>query len=398
MEAAYAGNTRKYILFILAVFFFMANPVNAMAEQGNSIAENFIVQERLNNDEIKKVEEAIDESLQDTDIYRKYNITAEDILKGASEGTLMKNFRGLSKLIMHVFGNELKTNVTLILRLFAIMLLGALIRSLQPLQSGIPNEAAKLGINGVIILIASVSFGSMATYASNAIESMQNVASMAMPALIAFMASSGQIVSVSAIQPLLLVGVNMACQLFKNVLLPLTVSAGILFLIDGVSERFNLNTIAKLFKSCTTWVTGLVTLLFSIAVTIQKIASSSVDAVALRTTKFAIGTFVPVAGKYMAEAADTIILCASAVRNAAGILTAAGLILICIIPFIKVFIIMLSFRLAAAFGAPVCDESICYALEDASGCMTAMLGIMGASLFVLVLLTGALMNLGGLLR
>ena len=56
---------------------------------------------------------------------------------------------------------------------------------------------------------------------------------------------------------------------------------------------------------------------------------------------------------------------------------------------------MLSFRLAAAFGAPVCDESICDALEDASGCMTAMLGIMGASLFVLVLLTGALMNLGG---
>ena len=50
MEAAYAGNTRKYILFILA--FFMAN-LNAI-EQGNSIAENFIVQERLNNDEIKK--------------------------------------------------------------------------------------------------------------------------------------------------------------------------------------------------------------------------------------------------------------------------------------------------------------------------------------------------------
>lgn len=398
MEFANAKKAWVYIFVIAAVFFLIAIPANALGIPKNNNSDNYLLEERLNNDEIRTVEDAIDDSLHNTDIYKSYNITAEDILRGALGGSLIKDLGGVPKLFASVFGNELKTNLALILKLFAIMLLGAVIRALQPLQSGIPNEAAKLGINGVIILIASVSFGSMVSYAANAIESMQNVASIAMPALIALMASSGQIVTVSAIQPLLLIAVNIACQIFKTILLPLSVSAGLLFLIDGVSDRFNLKTLAKLFKSCTIWVTGVVTLLFSIAVSIQKIASTSVDAVTLKTTKFAISTFVPVAGKYMADAADTIILCASAVRNAVGILTVTGLILICLIPFIKVFIIMLALRLAAAFGAPICDESICDALEEASGCLSAMLGVMGASLFVLILLTGALMNSGGLLR
>jgi stage III sporulation protein AE len=174
--------------------------------------------------------------------------------------------------------------------------------------------------------------------------------------------------------------------------------AGILFLVDSVSERFKLKTLAKLLKSCAVWITGAVTLVFTILITIQRLASSTVDAVSLKTAKFAVNTFVPVAGKYMSDAAETLLLCTSAARNAAGILTIIGLGLILVIPFIKVLIVMFSFRLASVFGSPLCDESICDALEDSAGCMSVILGIMGASLFVLVLLTGAFMNSAGMLQ
>lgn len=177
----------------------------------------------------------------------------------------------------------------------------------------------------------------------------------------------------------------------------MAVMAGVLFLIDSISERFSLKKLAKLFKSCTVWITGAMTLVFSMAVSIQKLASSSVDAVTLKTAKFAIGTFVPIAGKYMSDAADTILLCASAVRNAAGILTVIVLALMFLAPLVKVFAIMLAIRIASVFGSPICDESITDALEDASGCITVIIGIMAASMFVLILLTGTLMNSGGLL-
>ena len=99
----------------------------------------------------------------------------------------------------------------------------------------------------------------------------------------------------------------------------------------------------------------------------------------------------------MTDAAETILLCTSAVRNIAGILTVIGLGLVFVIPFIKVFVVMIAFRLAAVIGAPICDESICDALTDSAGCISIMLGIMGASLFVIILLTGSLMNSSGVM-
>ncbi len=390
----------KRILICILMFFLMlflsVLRVSAKNESGNTQELNTnVLEEKLNNSEIESVKESVDKALQKSEISKAYGFNSDDLLNDAMKGTPLNTLKGLPKVLLALLGKEIKANLALIIELFAIMLLGAIIRSLQPLESGIPNEAAKLGVNGVMVVMASVSFGSMVNVALVAIESMQHIASLAMPALFALMASSGRIVSVSAIQPLMLLGVNAACQMFKTVLLPLAVMSGLLFLIDSISERFKLKTLAKLLKSCTIWITGAITLAFSLMISIQKLASASVDAVAIKTTKFAIGTFIPVAGKYMSEAAETILLCTSAARNAAGILTIVGLALIFVIPFIKVFIVMISFRLAATFGSPICDECICDALEDASSCLSVMLGIMGAAMFVLILLTGTLMSSSG---
>jgi stage III sporulation protein AE len=347
---------------------------------------------------MKSVQDAVEKALSKSEISDSYSFNSADILRDALKGMPMENLKGLPKVLLSVLGNEIKANLALLLELFAIMLLGAVVRSLQPLEAGIPNEAAKLGVNGVMIVIAAVSFGSIVSVVEKTIESMQHIASIAMPALIALMASSGRIVSVTALQPIMLIGVNTACHILKTVLLPIAVMAGLLFLVDSLSERFKLKTIAKLLKSCAVWLTGALTLVFSIMVSIQKLASSSVDAVAIKTAKFAVGTFIPVAGKYMSDAAETILVCTSAARNAAGILTVIGLGLIFLIPFIKVFIIMLCFRLAAAFGSPICDESICDSLEDSASCLSVILGIMGSSLFVLVLLTGTLMSSSGFMQ
>jgi stage III sporulation protein AE len=393
-------NTKAILTVFIFITAFTVSKPEAFAQnepEVSGISEN-IIEEKLNSSEVDSVKKAVDEALQKTEISGAYGFNSEDLLTDALKGNPIKNLKGLPKIMLSVLGKEIKANLALILELFAVMLLGAVIRAMQPLEDGIPNAAAKLSVNGVMVVIASISFGSVAETARSAIESMQNVAAIAMPALIAMMASAGQIVSFTAIQPIMLFAVNTACQLCKTVLLPLAVMSGIIFLVDSVSERFKLKTLAKLLKSCTSWLTGAVALLFSILISIQKLAGGSVDAAAIKTTKFAINTFVPVAGKYMSEAAETILICTSAVRNAAGAITVIGLGLVVINPFIKVLVIMLSFRLAAALGSPICDECTSNALEDAAGCISLMIGIMGASLFVLILLTGAMMSSVGLMK
>ncbi len=387
-----------FIVSIVICFVFMScipSFCTQSSEDNQATINANILEDKLGIDEIENVKDAVDKALTDSNISNGYSITSEEILNDSIKGNPLKSLEGLSKTLLGLLGKEVKANIALIIQLFAIMLIGAVIRAMQPMDGGLSNEAAKLAVNGVLIIIAAVSFGSMVDIARSTIDSMQQISSLAMPAMLALMASSGKIISVAAIQPIMFVVVNGANYLFKTVLLPITVMAGILFLVDSISERFKLRTLAKLLKSITVWATGIMTLILSILISVQKIASSSVDAVTIRTTKFALGTFVPVAGKYMADAAETILMCTSAASNFVGILAIIGLGVIFAIPFIKIFVIMISFRLAAAFGAPICDEAICDALEDSSECFTVMLGIMGASLFGNILLAGTMMQLGG---
>ena len=381
--------TRAFL--VLLVIIWLAMPHKAYAEDGGAGIHEQVLESQLNNDEVNAIRKAVDRALDDAGEL-DYDFSVDKILEDAARGRPVDRLDGLPSALLGLLGKELKNNVVLVLELFAVMLLGALFRGLQPREAGISGEAARLAVNGTLAVMAAASFGSLVRMVRETIESMQVLASVAMPALYAMMAASGQVVSATALQPLVLVGVNTACHLFKAVLLPLTVLAGVLFLVDSISDRFRLRNLAKLLKTITVWVTGAITLVFTIAVNLQKLSGNAVDAAAVKAAKFTIGTLVPVAGKNMSDAAETILACTNAVRNAAGIATVIGLGIIFAIPFVKLLVVMLVYRLAAAFGAPLGNDGICCSLEEAAGCMSVMIGIMGASLFVLVLLAGTLMS------
>ena len=214
--------------------------------------------------------------------------------ENAAKGRPMDPLGRFPSALLDLLGKEFKGNVILMLELFAVMLVAALFKGLQPREKGISNESVKLAVNGAMAVIAAAS-RKHSEDGSGTIESMQILASIAMPALYALLAASGQIVSATALQPLVLAGVNVACHLFKNHPASIVRYGGVLFLVDSISDRFRLKNLAKLLKTIAIWVTGAITLVFSIAVSLQKVSGSTVDAAAVKTAKFAIGTLVPVA-------------------------------------------------------------------------------------------------------
>lgn len=384
------------LVFCILFWLVLTQPVFAEESHQTSQIQDQILNGQLNNDEVNTIRKAVDRALDDAGDL-DYDFSVDEILENAAKGRPMDPLGRFPSALLDLLGKEFKGNVILMLELFAVMLVAALFKGLQPREKGISNESVKLAVNGAMAVIAAASFGSTVRMAQGTIESMQILASIAMPALYALLAASGQIVSATALQPLVLAGVNVTCHLFKTILLPLSVMAGVLFLVDSISDRFRLKNLAKLLKTIAIWVTGAITLVFSIAVSLQKVSGSTVDAAAVKTAKFAIGTLVPVAGKNMSDAAETLLACTHAVRNAAGVVTVIGLAILFAIPFIKMLVIMLVYRLVAAFGSPLGDDNICSALEEAAGCMSVIIGIMGASLFVLILLTGTLMSSTGFL-
>src|SRR5699024_11936825 len=64
--------------------------------------------------------------------------------------------------------------------------------------------------------------------------------------------------------------------------------------------------------------------------------ASKVDGVTVRTAKFAVDKFVPIVGKFLSDAMDTVVGCSAVLKNAVGVIGLFTLFLICIIPIIKI--------------------------------------------------------------
>ncbi len=63
--------------------------------------------------------------------------------------------------------------------------------------------------------------------------------------------------------------------------------------------------------------------------------SSTVDGITAKTTKAAVSNFIPVVGKILGDAVDTVMGCSNILKNAVGIVGVVVVIAICVGPIIK---------------------------------------------------------------
>ena len=111
--------------------------------------------------------------------------------------------------------------------------------------------------------------------------------------------------------------------------------------------------------------------------------SSSVDGLTAKTAKAAVSSFIPVVGRMLGDTVDTVMGCASILKNAVGMVGVIIIIGICIGPVLKLASLTIIYHLGAALCQPIADEKIVKLLEQMGGTFKVLLAIM---FFVAVLL------------
>src|SRR5699024_11164207 len=109
---------------------------------------------------------------------------------------------------------------------------------------------------------------------------------------------------------------------------------------------------------------GVFLTVFLSIMSIQGAASAIQDGVAMKTTKFITGNFIPVVGRTFTDAADTILSASLLLKNAVGIIGVAIVFFIAIFPALKVLAIALIYILAAAILQPLADGPIITCLNS----------------------------------
>ena len=157
--------------------------------------------------------------------------------------------------------------------------------------------------------------------------------------------------------------------------------------------------IAKFMKSSTVWILGIIMTLFVGVASLEGNLSSSVDGVTAKTTKAAVSNFIPVVGKILGDAVDTVMGCSIILKNAVGVVGVIVIIGICIVPILKLAILMIMYYLGSALCQPIADAKIIQLLAHMGDtfkmllailCSVSVMLIIGVTLIIQISNSGAM--------
>lgn len=205
------------------------------------------------------------------------------------------------------------------------------------------------------------------------------------PILITLMMTTGNITSASVVQPILLFLITFIGNIITTILLPLTLIGTSLSIISKISDRVQIGKLSKYFKSTTVWVLGVTLTLFVGILSLEGTLSSSVDGITAKTAKVAVSNFIPVVGKILGDAVDTVIGCSNILKNAVGIVGVIIVIGICIVPIIKLAILMATYYLVSAVCEPIADEKIISLLSQIGDTFKILLAMLSAISVMLII-------------
>ena len=144
-----------------------------------------------------------------------------------------------------------------------------------------------------------------------------------------------------------------------------------------------LDAAARGLQKGITWaLTGLLTA-FTLYLSVAGIVAGSADAAAVRLTKRAISTAVPVVGNVIAGAAETVLAGAAALKNSIGVFGVLAGLGPCAVPFLRLGIQYLLYKLAAFAAGTVSSPPLAKLVDRLGSAFGLILGMVGSCALLL---------------
>ena len=278
--------------------------------------------------------------------------------------------------IFSLLGTEVKTAITTLGSILVIVILHSILKTISEYTEN--KSIGQISYYIQYILIVGLVMHNFTDIVQMTRESVQNLVGFnytLIPLLITLLLTTGSMVSVSIMEPVLLFLITFLGNLISNVIIPIVLAATVLGIVSQLSDKVQIDKIAKFFKSSVGWILGVVLTIFVGVLSLEGTLGSTVDGLTAKTTKAAVSNFIPVVGKILGDAVDTVLGCANILKNAVGIVGVIIIIGICILPIIKLATLTIFYHLTAALCQPIADGKIVKLLEQMGDTFKILLAI-----------------------
>lgn len=241
-----------------------------------------------------------------------------------------------------------------------------------------------------VTLAAAGSVRTMMGLGQETVEELNTFSKALLPTLSAAVAASGGILSASVRQVATVFFVDLLLSLIRGLLLPLVYFYVAAAAADAMLPGRHLAGISTAIRKGTVWLLTGALALFTLYLTVSGAAAGSADTVTARLARGAVGV-LPVVGSILADAADTVLAGAGAVRNTVGVAGLLAVLAVCLLPLVRLGTQYLVYKAAAFLAGVLGAERLTGLIDALGGAFGLIFGMTGAcGLLLLISISSAL--------
>lgn len=289
------------------------------------------------------------------------------------------------KRISNLFFREFKENKSLLFQIIGIAFLCAILKHIQSSFGGNVSEIAFYVCYMLVIVLVVTSFTNITAVCIKAINKLTSFMEVIIPTLIALLVGTGNITTVIAMQPIILTMISIISVIVSKLVIPIIVTSTILNLVGNISNQVSVDKLSKFMKKTVMYVLEFVMIIFLGLLSLEGSLASNVDGVTAKVAKTAVSNVVPVVGKLISDATDSVIGAVSITKNAVGIIGVITIGVIALGPILKSFVFMTFFNLSSAICDTLADERISKSMSIVAESIKHIFGIMIMVMFLFII-------------
>lgn len=246
------------------------------------------------------------------------------------------------------------------------------------------SQIADISFYMMYLLIGTLLIGAFAEMQSltvNTLKSLFQFVTLLLPAYVVTIVFSAGSISALGFYELTLLSVHILQLLFIKMVLPLIQIYVVFLFFNQLTQEDLFSQASEFLKTLLEWILKTTTAILVGLQTIQCLVAPAVDTLK-NSTAHRIVKALPGVGGLMDSAAETIAGSAMVIKNAVGVAGMIVVLLICLLPFLKLGLSVLLFRLLCAMLQPISEKRMVDCIRSFSDGVMLLMKTMLAGLAV----------------
>ena len=310
-------------------------------------------------------------------------IDINSMLNSAIKGKI--DNKTIYKKIINLLGKEVKTGIKSLVSILIIIVIHSILKSIsENLQNDNVSKMIYYVQYIAIVTVIMNNFSNVITMVKETATNLVGFMNSLVPILVSLMLYTGSITTSSILELAILFMINFIGNIIQSFLIPAVLIAATLSIVSKIGDKVQIDKISKTFNSGIIWILGVILTTFVGVISLEGTLSSSIDGITAKTAKAIVSSSIPIVGKILGDAVDTVLGCGIILKNAIGVIGVVIIIGICIMPIIKIAILTISYKILASISEPIADTKIIKLLEQIGDIFKVLLAIL-CSISVMVI-------------